>query len=95
MPRLCRPGAEKIPPDSANSIRNRYFFFLLPPPPSFGVNSDQFSSNLRVEQIALRGIRALLLEAAWQKKKEDGWRLYRDFFRFVKSRDFFFLPPSS
>lgn len=48
MPRLCRPGAVKFLEIALIQLE---IFFFSPPP--FGVNSDQFSSNLRVEQIAL------------------------------------------
>lgn len=53
MPRLCRPGVGKFLEIAL--IQLEIFFFSPPPrpPPPFGVNSDQFSSNLRVEQIAL------------------------------------------
>lgn len=48
MLRLCRPGAVKFPEIALIQLE-------IPPPlpPPVGVNSDQFSSNLRVEQIAL------------------------------------------
>lgn len=48
MPCMCRPGVGKFLEIALIQLE---FFFLAPPP--FGVNSDQFSSNLRVEQIAL------------------------------------------
>lgn len=48
IPRLCRPGVGKFLEIALIQLE---ILFFSPPP--FGVNSDQFSSNLRVEQIAL------------------------------------------